>query len=420
MKKTFVNLSVLSLLLTTSLSFAQQKTITISAFSGLSDGIKAIADKYMEANPDVKIELETREFADHHNNLVTTLAAGSGATDIAAIEVGYIAKFVADGGLADLNAAPFNAGEYTPGIADYAVAQGTSTDGRLIAMPTDLGPGVMFYRRDRLNEVDTDVQALEGSWDDYIAFGKTVTRDTNGDGVNDVFLISNAADVYGAMIRSGLEDGQGIYFDADGNNLVDTERFHEAFRVAKEIRDNGLDANIATWSNEWFEAFKKGTVATQFSGAWLQGQLQSYMAPETGGLWGAADLPGGAYAAWGGSFYAIPEQSQNKEAAWDFIKYMTTQPASQLLAFDTTEAFPALKATWQDKVFEQPIAFLDGQKARELYIEVVNNIVGTVTNPGDVIATEIVATALNSVLNDGVDIDTALAEADQIIQRRVR
>ncbi len=233
---------------------------------------------------------------------MTTLAAGSGAGDVVATEVGYIAQFVADGSLADLNAAPYNAGEVTPGIADYAVAQGTSTDGRLIAMPTDLEPGVMFCRRDRLSEVDTDVQALEGSWDDYIAFGKTVTHDTNGDGVNDVFLIAAAADVYGAMIRSGLEDGQSIYFDADGNNLVNTECFYEAFRVAKEVRDNGLDAKITARSNEWHEAFKKGTVATQFSGAWLQGQLQSFMAPDTGGLWGAADLPGGAYASWGGSF----------------------------------------------------------------------------------------------------------------------
>lgn len=144
------------------------------------------------------------------------------------------------------------------------------------------------------------------------------------------------------------------------------------------------------------------------------------MAPDTGGLWGVANLPGGAYSAWGGSFYAIPEQSQNKEAAWDLIKYMTTQSDSQLLAFGTTKAFPALKETWEDEIFDAPIPFLDGQKARQLYIEVVNNIAGTVTHPGDVIATEIVTTALNSVLNDGVEIDTALAEADQIIQRRVR
>ena len=402
-----------------SVSFAQE-TLTVAAFPNLNEAIEILAEEYMAENPDVTIEVQTRDFNDHHTNLTTALAAGSGAGDVAAIEVGFIAQFVAEGGLADLNAEPFNAGEFTDGLADYAVAQGTTTDGRMVAMPTDLGPGIMFYRRDRLEEVETNVEDIIGSWDDYIEFGKTVTRDTDGDGQNDVFLIADAADVYGAMIRSGLEDGQGLYFDAEGNPLVNTERFINAFQVAKEIRDNGLDAQISAWSNEWSEAFKRGTVATQFSGAWLQGHLESYMAPETAGLWGAENLPGGAYATWGGSFYTIPEQSENKELAWDFIKFMVDRQESQLESFDAINAFPALKSTWEADVFEQPIAFLDGQPARELYINVVENIAGTVTHPGDAIATEVVTNALASVLNDGADINEALAEAEQILQRRVR
>ena len=402
-----------------SVSFAQE-TLTVAGFPNLTDAIQVLADAYMEENPDVTVDVEVREFGDHHTNLTTALAAGSGAADVVAIEVGFIAKFVADGGLADLNAEPFNAGEFTGELADYAVAQGTTNEGRMVAMPTDLGPGIMFYRRDRFEEVDTNVEDIISSWDDYIEFGKTVTRDTDGDGQNDVYLIADAADVYNAMIRSGLEDGQGLYFDAEGSPLVNTERFVNAFQVAKEIRDNGLDAQISAWSNEWQEAFKRGTVATQLSGAWLQGHLQNYMAPDTAGLWGAENLPGGAYATWGGSFYSIPEQSENKELAWDFIKFMVDNRDSQLLAFDTIEAFPALKSTWEADVFEQPIAFLNDQPARELYINVVNNIVGTVTHPGDVIAEEVVTNALASVLNDGADINEALAEAEQILQRRVR
>ena len=402
------------------LTFAQTQQLTVAGFPNLTDALGPILELYMEENPDVEVTLETREFGDHHTNLTTTLAAGTGAADVVAIEVGFIAQFVADGGLVDLSAEPYNAGEFTGGIADYAVAQGTTADGRLVAMPTDLGPGVMFYRRDRLEEVGASVEDVLGSWDDYIEFGQEVTRDTDGDGTNDVFLIADAADVYNAMIRSGLEEGQGIYFDQDGNVLVNSERFHEAFRVAKAIRDNGLDAQIGAWSNEWYEAFKQGTVATQLSGAWLQGHLQNWMAPDTAGLWGAENLPGGAFATWGGSFYAIPEQSDNKELAWDLIEFMTTREDVQMLSFDTIEAFPALKATWTDEAFDAEIPFLDGQQARQLYINVVNNIAGTVTHPGDVIANEIVTQALSSVLNDGADIDTALSDAEQIISRRVR
>jgi len=416
MKK--LSLSLLALLF--GFACAQEKTLTVAGFPNLTDAIAAAIEVYEQENPDVNVELQVLEFTDHHNALTTALASGSGAADVVAIEVSFIAKFVAEGGLVDLSQPPYNAGEFLDGLADYAVAQATTTDGRIVAIPTDLGPGVMFYRRDRLAEADASVEEIIESWDAYVEFGRQVTRDTDGDGQNDVYLIADAADVYNAMIRSGLEEGQGIYFDDEGNVLVNTERFHNAFQVAKTIRDEGLDAQIAAWSNEWYEAFKRGTVATQMSGAWLQGHLQNWMAPDTAGLWGVSNLPGGAYAAWGGSFYAIPEQSQNKELAWDFIKSLTTREDIQMLAFDTIEAFPALKATYDNPEFNQPIAFLDGQNARQLYIEVINNIRGTTTHPGDVVATEIVMNALSQVLNDGRDIGEALTEAENLIRRRVR
>lgn len=402
------------------LTLAQQRTITISGFPNLTEAIEVIIERYMAENPDVNVVLEVREFGDHHTNLLTTLAAGTGATDVVAIEIGYIARFVAEGGLVDLSQPPYNASEFLDQLADYAVAQATTVDGRIVAIPTDIAPGVMFYRRDRFEEIGADIEQVIRSWDDYIAFGQQVTRDTNGDGQIDVFLIADAADVFNAMIRIGLEPGQGLYFDANGNPLVNTERFHEAFRVAKAIRDAGLDAQIGAWSNEWYEAFRRGTVATQFSGAWLQGHLQSWMAPETAGLWGVSRFPGDAFAPWGGSFYAIPEQSANKELAWDLIKFMTTREDIQKLAFNQIEAFPAVKALWDDPVFEEPQAFLAGQQSRLLYIDIVDNIQGTFTHPGDIIAEEVVGNALSSVLNEGRDIAEALAEAEAIIRRRVR
>ena len=36
----------------------------------------------------------------------------------------------------------------------------------------------------------------------------------------------------------------------------------------------------ATWSNEWTEGFKRGTLATQMSGAWMAGQMANWLAPE--------------------------------------------------------------------------------------------------------------------------------------------
>ena len=406
-----------------SLSMAQEKqTLTVSTFCSLCNSTRVLAENYMAENPNVEIIVNELEFGDHHNNLVTALATGEGAPDVAAVEIGFIAKFVADGGFEDLSQAPYNAGEFEDQVADYAWSQGSTADGRLIAMPVDIAPGAMFYRHDRFEELGKTAEDVIGSWDDLVAFGKEVTRDLDGDGTNDVFLIADAADVFEGMIRMDLEEGQGKYFDSEGNVLVNTERFHEAFRVAKEIRDAGLDAQIGAWSNEWYQAFKDGAVAVQFSGAWLEGSLRDWMAPDTAGLWGASNLPGGAYATWGGSFFGIPVAADdaNKDLAWDFIKYMTTNEEAQIEAFDAIEAFPSLKALWTDPRMEEESAFLNGQQARLLYVDVIDNIAGTITHPGDVIAAEIVSGALSQVLNEDRDIADALMEAERLIERQAR
>ena len=397
-------------------STGEKIKISIGVYPNLNDNIEAILPQFYEKHPDIEVEMKVLSFADHHNALITALAAGTGASDVVALEVGFIAKFVADGGLVDLAEEPYNALEFKDQFADYAWQQSTTTDDRVLAIPVDLGPGAMFWRRDIFDEVGVSVEDIIESWDSYIEFGRRVTRDTDGDGKNDVFLIADAADVYQVMIRSGIEQGDSIYFGPDNEVLVTTDRFKNALQTAKAIRDEGLDAEIGAWTNEWFQAFKVGTVATQFSGAWFQDVLRNN-APDTSGLWGAANLPSKVYSTWGGSFYAIPEQSENKEAAWKLLKFLTTEEEVQLSAFNNIAAFPSLKSAWENPVFDEPIDFLGEQQANKLYIEVIDNIDGVTTHAAKAFAEETMKNAIAEVLNDDSDIDQALEKAQRRIER---
>lgn len=412
---------ILALLaLAAGLALAQNQTLTVAVYPDLDSHLNYVIPEFELEHPGVDIELRVLEHGDHHNALVTQLATGSGAADVVAIDVEYIARFVAEGGLTDLSQEPFSAGEFEDLFAEYAWLQGSTTEGRIVAMPTDLGPGVMYFRRDRLDEVDADIDAVISDWDAYIAFGEQVTRDLDGDGTNDVYLIADAGDAARSMWQAEIAEGEGVFFNADGDPIVDSDRFRDAFRVAQRIREAGLDAQIGSWTNEWYEAFRQGTVATQLSGAWLLGHLQNWMAPETEGMWGASHLPGGIYGSWGGSFYGIPQQSDNKELAWELIRYLTTDEDVQLAAFDRIGAFPAVTSTYGSDLFDEPIPFLAEQQARQLFSEVAQNVQGVATHTGDMVAEEIVESALTSVLNEGRDVDEALAEAQRLIQRRVR
>jgi multiple sugar transport system substrate-binding protein len=408
----------LALALATSLFAAvalAQTTLTVGVFPDHNEHVERVLPQFLELHPGVEVDVRTLGFGDHHDLLVTNFATGTGAPDVVVLEIGYIARFVAEGGLRDLSEPPFDADQYEDMFVDYAWAQGRTADGRQIAIPTDIAPGTMYYRRDHLETTGWEIEDVVESMESYIEWGRVL----QGHGV---FLISNAAVVADGLIRSDIPAGEGIFFAADGRPLLNSERFLHAARVAQAVREEGLDAQIGAWSNEWFEAFRQGTTATEISGAWLGGHLQNWMAPETSGLWGATVVPGDTMVSFGGSFWAIPVQTpaDKVDLAWDFIRFLTTNPDIQLEAFRSINAFPAMPATYDDPMFDEELEFLAGQPARALWATIAERIEGVGTFPGDVIANEIWGSALGEILNEGRDVQAALDEAQMLVERRVR
>jgi multiple sugar transport system substrate-binding protein len=152
----------------------------------------------------------------------------------------------------------------------------------------------------------------------------------------------------------------------------------------------------------------------------LAGHLNNWIAPQTKGLWRAAQLPEKSWASWGGSFYAIPKGATHKPLAWDFIQMMTLQADLQLKAFKAEDAFPALQEVHKDAFMDQPIEFLGGQKARLLWREAAQKTNAIDVHKLDPIAEEIVNTELDKVLDQGKDVRTALADAKALIERRAK
>jgi multiple sugar transport system substrate-binding protein len=330
-----------------------------------------------------------------------------------ALEYGYLGRFALGGGLEDLERAPFLAGASLPKLVPFAVAQGRSGASGLSAMPTDIGPGVMFYRQDLLKKAQLAESDLTGTWDGFIKSGQQLKKTTGA------YLVAHARDIKDIVIRGNVPAGQGIYFDAQGKSVIDSaERFRKGFELARRIRSEGLDAKVNAWSNEWGESLKRGQVASQMMGAWLGGHLQNWLAPNTSGLWRSTVLPERVAISWGGTFYAIPKKAVQKELAWDLIKHLTLSRAQQEMAFEKFNAFPALIEAHAGAYFDQPVAFLGGQKARIAWRQAAAQIGPTRVFKADAVAEEIVNAELDLVLTKGKSVDQALKDAHQAVQRR--
>ncbi|MFM6992309.1 MAG: ABC transporter substrate-binding protein [Rhodoferax sp.] len=391
-----------------------QQTLTIAAFPAVDEIAKAAIPAWKKKHPDVDIKITSRAYADHHTAMTTALSTSSNLPDVMAVEYGYVGRFAEGGGLEDLGAAPYNMKAQQARFVPFAWRQGTSSTGAQVGIPTDIGPGTLLYRTDILKKAGVSEGDLTQSWDSYVNAGTKIKASTGA------YLMAHARDIKDIVIRSNLQAGDGLYIDKTGKVLVDSPRFVRAFELAKKVREQKLDGKIAAWSNEWSEGFKRGTIATQMSGAWLAGHLSNWLAPDTKGQWRAAQLPEKAWASWGGSFYSIPKGAKNKALAAEFISMMTLSPELQLAAFKSQDAFPALLETHSDAFFELPIDFLAGQKARVLWREAARKISAVDVHKLDPIADEIVNTELDKVLDQGKDIRTALADAKALIERRVK
>ncbi len=388
--------------------------INVAAFPLVDEAAREALPFWNKLHPDVEIKVYTRQFQDHHTAMTTALSTSGYLPDVMVLESTFLGRFAQGAGLEDLLQPPYSIGQYRSQMVPFAYDQALNSRGAMVGMPTDIGPGTLLYRKDILDRSGVDEAALIESWDSYVAAGVRIKEKTGA------YLIGTVLSMKDIMIRSGLKPGEGLHFDKDSNVLVRSERFVRAFELARLARRQKLDARSVTWTNEWAEGFKRGTVATEVTGAWMVGQMSNWVAPKTKGLWRAAPLPGGARAAYGGSFYSLPRRADpaRKAMAWEFIRFMTLDKERQIQVFKKYDAFPALLEAHNDPFFEEPVDFLGGQKARVLWREMARKMTLVPVHKQDSFAQEVVDTELNKVLDYGKDIPTALADAQRLLEQR--
>ena len=392
------------------------RTLTVAAFPLVDQIVKDAAPQWQQRHPDVAINVVMRQYDDHHTAMTTALSTSVYLPDVMALESSYVGKFSNGGGLSDLLQPRYDIGRHRSEFVEYAYNQAINRKGQVVAAPTDIGPGTFLYRTDILERAGVTAADMQRSWDAYVDGGIKIKKAT---GAN---LIGNVKTLKDIMIRSGLKAGQGLYFDSDSNVLVDTPRFHRAFELALRARRNGLEGRLATWSNEWAEAFRRGVTSTELGGSWMVGQLANWVAPTTAGKWRAAQLPESTFVSYGGTYYAIPRDSNpdNKALAWELIEMMTLDTGRQLAALKTQDSFPALLAAQDDPTFDQPSEFLGGQHARLLWRDAARHITATAVHKQSNFAEDAVNAELDNVLDDGKDIKQALADAASLLQLRAK
>lgn len=302
--------------------------LTVATF-GDSSAIKELAEQYEKENDGVTVKVNTvASSEDSRTNLLTKLAAGSGLADVEQLEIAWIGqlqrytnRFV-----------PLSTDQYGPFIATQAEPV-TLDDGKPWAYGLGTGPSAICYREDLLAAagMPTDAASLEtmfGSWDSYFEAGEQYAA-AGGEGkwYDDSYLIFNAQ----------VEQLATPYETEDGEVVVDNPEVEKIFRDTLELAPT-ISANLSPFSEDWNTGFANGAYATIGCPSWLLSTVEGN-APDVSD-WRIANAFPGGNANLGGSFFSVPTQSKNPDAAAALASWLTA-PEQQITAFKNGSAFPS-------------------------------------------------------------------------------
>lgn len=379
-----------------------------------------MAAKWNEENPDeqINVNVNVMPYDDMHNKLQIALTSGEGAPDFVDIEQGKFANFTqGTPALMDLTDA---ASEYT---ASGDIVQSRldlySKDGALYGIPTHVGATVAFYNTELLEDAGIDYTTIK-TWDDFKEAGSKYYEATG--------KYLGTADTTALWTENLLlAELGGEYTDGD-TVTVNSPEMNEALGILKDLYDAHAIGTVPGGNpdkEEAYGAFNSGDFACAIMPMWQMSRYTSYM-PELSGKIAIAPAPvvdntkaksvGG-----GGTGTAVVADSENAELAARFVAYakLSTEGAAEiwnLLGFD-----PCNKSVWSDtSVTDNPdnmyVQYFKNNPF-DVLKEIEDGIAGLDSHASSSypsINTEFTTVTLNDIFENGVDVKTALdnAQAD--------
>lgn len=362
-----------------------------------SAGYEELAEQYMKENPDVKININFTEMNDLHNNLFTSISAGSGAPDLTMIEISQIAKFL-EASDKFYNLYDYGAEEVKDLYLDWKWKQAESVDGNfLLGLPTDIGPTAMFYRVDVFEEAGlptdpAEVAELISNWEDYYEVAKIIKEKTGK-------LMSDSPELVFNSLRDQAPEQ---YFNENDELIIETSPYvKEAYDFATKMIQEGYVGQNSLWTPEWGNAMAEGSYATLLAPSWMVANIKGN-APDAGGKWAVTTMPEGA-GNWGGSYIAIPKESKHPEEAYAFAKWLVS-PENQYVSFVNNGLMPSAPEVYEKEDFVNfSDEYFGGQNTAEVFAKAAESVKPVYMGKNYAVVNTELINALINVATNGSD-----------------
>lgn len=297
----------------------------VFSFWGSPEQVKIdeeIIEKFKEQHPGVEIKTIHIPSQSRYNDKLLTMIAGGTPPDVMFVHLNAFPTYADSGKLLALDELVKR--DLKKEIKDiYPLALKSFTyRGKLYAFPRDVSGWVMYYNKDLFDKAKIKYPDKSWTWKDFEEACKKLTKDTNGDGVKDVYgaifpqYLPMILYAFGGKIFDNEEDPEKCVIGEYKENL-------EALRYAKRLFKEGAVAPMEIGSGVGtHEIFMSGKIGMYFTGKWKVPDFKKI----TKFKWDVAPVPKGKArraTRQSGSALAIAKNSKNRELAWEFVKYYT-------------------------------------------------------------------------------------------------
>lgn len=359
---------IFGMLLTVSSVSAQTELDMWTFVNAHAEFYEMMAENWNEENPDRTITLNTQvlPFNQMHDKLNIALQTGMGAPDVVDIEIGKFSGILSSNADSLVDLTPV-IDEYRDQILEARLAPYSTSDSKVYGIPTHVGTYLMYYNVDMLEENGVSIEDIE-TWDDYVEAGKKVSKDTDGDGENDQFMLAVPSAESSAFDAMSRQLGSN-YFDQDGNVVLDRE---ENIRTLQRLQDFVYEYEIADVVTDYHEqnfynALNNEKYASIFMPQWYMIRFTDFM-PDLEGKIRVRALPawpngeGTLSTMGGGTGTAITQQSDNIELAKEFLAYAKLTKEAGVKIWTDLGFDPIVNAAYDHESFEREFPYFGNEK----------------------------------------------------------
>jgi cellobiose transport system substrate-binding protein len=312
-------------------------TLNVRLFGTFGYKEAGLFDTYHTQHPNVTINFSSIEQEQNYFPVLQqNLNAAKGQIDVAGIEVGRIADVTQNLSAKFTDLMALGASSEEGNFYPWKWKAATIADGKVVGLGTDIGPIAIAYRTDLFKQAGLPTSRDElakkwTSWDAFVAMGGQYKSRM---GAKSAF-IDTSSGLYNTILGGSVKQ----YYDESGSPIYDSNpAVKQAWDTAVKAIQAGLTGRVKQFDDAWNKGFASGSFATVGAPSWMIGYIKGQAGSAGSGKWDIAQ--GTNPANWGGSYLAIPKNSQHQKEAYELIKWLTAAP-QQVTLFKKGGNFPS-------------------------------------------------------------------------------